>query len=173
MASEPGVSKGRSVSPKLIVSVAAVVVVIVVVIVAYVVLNNDGDSGSHVPAYDQLPETPDGVYDYEYQSSWGDGIVYESTITYSGGHIVSATIDGVPLLDIECQALDGWAGGHDPKIEAGPDWTDGTTTVGSYTITVEGSQASKSIAENGLMLFVSGDDGEQSFSFTLSGWHTV
>lgn len=171
MVSEPGDSMGRSVSLRLIVSVA--VVVIVVVIAAYVVLINDGGSGSHVPAYDQLPETPDGVYDYEYQSSWGDGIVHESTITYSGGHIVSATIDGAALSDIECQTLDAWLDGRDAKVETGSYWTDGTTTVGSYTITVEGSEASKCIAENGLMLFVSGDDGEQSFSFTLSGWHTV
>ena len=162
-------------SNKTVIAVIAVVAVIIVVACAAYYLTKDNGEGDTAPVYYRdLPDRPDGVYDYSLKYIYPDGTYeFRVSLTYIDGEIVSGSFDDQVLTQDQFDAYRIADNEVYPyaKIQYDGTWTNGTETTEVYKALFATGEAIMS--EDGYELYVGLIRDGVSTQWSLIGWGEV
>ena len=152
--------------------VIGLMILLVIAGAAYGIHTND----DRVPPYsmDDIPPMADGTYGYSMTISL-DVLepVVDAAVTYTDGSITAMEVggDAVPEEDLDDIVAGIDAALTRATVDLGVEWTDGTATTGTFTVTYENGTIV--FAEDGRMLSLDHSATGYSILMTLDGWTPV
>lgn len=169
MQREASVSQPGSVPKKNrnVIITAVVVVIIVIVAAAAVVLMSGSVDDDGLPSADEIG-IADGTYNYE-MVMVQDGLYYPSqaVFTLSNNLVVHAEAYGVVYTQSQLDELNPILT-SEYTVSSGPQWTDGTVTVGTYLLTL--GDETTIVGDNGYLLYSEIINPANQGQLILSGW---